>query len=79
MSRYHGPQHRGAARQARTDRRQLAETRQADARQRVARQRVRDAAPTPLLTDAERAALVDALAGLYAASPRTETDTTTGD
>jgi hypothetical protein len=81
MSRYHGPQQSGAARKARTDRRCQAEQRQAASRQRGARQRVRDAAPTPLLTDDERAVLVDALdAHLRAARNWAAlTDTTTGD
>lgn len=66
MSRFQGPQRLGAGRQLAATRRREAEQRQAAERDRDARRAAADAAPPRLLTDTERAALVDAAATLAA-------------
>jgi len=60
MSRYSGPQYRGASRVLAAERREQAETRQAAERKRDARRAAKLAAPPRPLTDAERAALAEA-------------------
>lgn len=61
MSRYSGPQRRGAERQARVEKRAQAEVRQAAERKREARRRAEQQAPPRPLTEAERAGLVHAV------------------
>jgi len=61
MSRYSGSQGRGASRQLAAVRRREAEMRQAVERKRDAIRAALETAPPPLLTDAERAALKEAL------------------
>ena len=61
MSRYSGPQHRGASSQLAAERRRQAEKRQAAERKRDARRAAEAAAPPRPLTDAERAALIEAV------------------
>jgi hypothetical protein len=60
MSRFTGPQHRGANRKLADTRRREAETRQAAERKREARRAARDAAAPRPLTDDERAELIEA-------------------
>ena len=61
MSRWSGPQQRGAARQARAEKRAQAEVRQREERKRDARRRAEQQAPPRPLTDEERAGLIDAV------------------
>lgn len=64
MSRYSGPQGRGAAQKLAADRRTEAEARQREEREREARRRAEDAAAPPVkpLTGAEVAQLLTAVA-----------------
>jgi hypothetical protein len=64
MSRFSGPQQRGAGQQLAAQRRREAETRQATERNRDARRAADAAAPPRLLTDDERAELVHAVNAL---------------
>lgn len=71
MSRYTGPQRRGVSREHRDRRRQAAEERQATELERNGRRAATDAAPPPLLTDAERDALITRLEWAVRSRPNT--------